>query len=444
MIAMADRRIAGAAGGGESLLSHLSPLREATEAMASNIHLRTVEALSEEFRRLLLRHGTDDLRSSLEEATNAMAILYGLPEKKIEQYGTLMREQPVLDTTKQMVAESAPSPLYLLAFVRAAQLEYQCRITRETLESALAGTHDVSALALPGLMEEGENNHTFLLQNTYRNYLRLPGIEPPIDYNELHERNMYRFTHSKTPNDFVHEVLAYRNGPRSNEKLIEGKEVLTLGPGRGRDEECMLTTGNAASVDMIEGSAYMLTRLEKIRRGLSHDLQDRFHVPSEPLSMLTALKELTTEGRRFDTIYCHSAIHYFDDETLDTLLTDIKACLRPNGHLAIAVKAPGAVLDGNGIPLIRDIETLSSSRGVGFAREMVRHRMWLNFDGQTRMFRDKDVWVELLQKHFAVPRVTEHSVERYETDAQRPQTFYYFICKNVVEEPVGRRRRRKR
>ena len=147
--------------------------------MASNIHLRTVEALSEEFRRLLLRHGTDDLRSSLEEATNAMAILYGLPEKKIEQYGTLMREQPVLDTTKQMVAESAPSPLYLLAFVRAAQLEYQCRITRETLESALAGTHDVSALALPGLMEEGENNHTFLLQNTYRNYLRLPGIEPP-------------------------------------------------------------------------------------------------------------------------------------------------------------------------------------------------------------------------------------------------------------------------
>ena len=428
---------------GNSMLSRIAPLRAVTEGMASNIHLRTVEGLGEEYRRLLLRQGTD-APASLGAATEAMAELYGLPGEKIDQYGTLLREAPVCDATRTMVEEGATSPLYLLAFVRAAEVEHRRRVTRKSMESALSGTHDVSSLALPGVTQEGENNHTFLLQNASKNYLRLPGIEPAIDYNELHERNMYRFTHSKTPNDFVNEVLAYRNGPRSTEKLIEGKDVLTLGPGRGRDEESMLVTGGAASVDMVEGSPYMLAKLEKIRRGLPRDLQEKFHVPSESQSMLAALKGFSAAGRTFDTVYCHSTIHYFDDETLDGLLQDIKFCLRPNGHLAIAVKAPGAVLDGNGIPLLREMETLSSSRGVEFGRELVRHRMWLNFDGQTRMFRDKEVWVELLQKHFAVPRVTEHSVERYETETQRPQTFYYFICKNVPEEAVPKRRRRRR
>lgn len=442
---MTTRKLEGAAGGSDSMLSHVAPVREATERMVSNINLRTVEGLSEEFRRLLLRHSGSDFPTSLELANNSMAVLYGLPFDKIEQYGRLLQKRSVHNSTEQMVAESVTSPLYLLAFVKAAQLEYQRQLTRGTVESALTGTHPhISSLALPGLARGGENNHTFLLANTYRNYLRLPGIEPVIDYNELHERNMYRFTHSKTPNDFVQEILAYRNGPRSTEKLIEGKGVLTLGPGRGRDEESMVTIGGAASVDMIEGSPYMLARLEKIRRGLPHDLQDRFHVPTESLNMLVALKEMSSIGRKFDTVYCHSAIHYFDDETLDELLRDIKSCLKPNGHLAIAVKAPGAVLDGNGIPLIEDIETLSSSRGVGFQRELVRHRMWLNFDGQTRMFRDQSVWVELLRKHFTVPRVTEHSVERYETDTQRAQTFYYFICKNIANESTSRRRRRKR
>jgi SAM-dependent methyltransferase len=440
---MADRRIEEAAGGENSMLARIAPLREATEAMASNIHLRTVEGLSEEFRRLLLRHDGHDFPASLEAAGHDMSTLYGLPSAKLGQYGTLLREKPVLDATKTMVDEGATSALYLSAFVQAALLEHRCRMTRDALAQALAGTHpDVSPLVLPGREQGGENNHTFLLQNTYRNYLRLPGIEPPIDYDELHRRHMYRFTHAKEANDFLQEVLAYRNGPRSTEKLIEGKEVLTLGPGRGRDEEQMLISGNAASVDMLEGSPYMLTKLEKIWRGLSGGLQDRFRIPTEPQNMLAALKALATEGRRFDTIYSHSSIHYFNDVTLEELLCDIKACLKPSGHFAFAVKAPGAVLDGNGIPLIQDIETLSSSRGVAFVEERIRNRMWLNFDGQTRTFRDKAVWVELLRKHFAVPRVTEHRVERYETDTQRAQTFYYFLCKNPEEAPARRRRRK--
>jgi SAM-dependent methyltransferase len=427
------------------MLQRIAPIRHATEVLASNIHLGAVTGLCEEFRRLLLRQDAESFPARLEQARTAMSGLYSLPDAAVERCAGRLRTQPVCDATQEMVEQGASSPLYLLAFVRAAELESQTRLTHRALERALAGVHpDVSQLALPGTVQNGENNHTFLLENIPRNYLRLVGIEPPIPYDHLHERHLYRFTHAKEPHEFVQEVLAYRNGPRGTEKLIEGKAVLTLGPGRGRDEEALLVTGHAASVEMIEGSSSLLPKLEKTKRALSADLQERFHVPNAPQDMLQAVTELAASRTRFDTIYCHSAVHYFDDDALAELLRGVRACLKPNGHFALAVKAPGAVLDGHGIPLIQDIETLSSSRGVAFTQERVRHRMWLNFDGQTRMFRDKTVWLELLQKHFSVPRVTEHSVERYETDAQGPQTFYYFVCKNAREDAPPRRSPRKK
>jgi SAM-dependent methyltransferase len=428
-----------------SMLERIAPIRRTTEVLASNIHLGAVAGLCEEFRRLLLRQDAAPFPARLERARTAMSGLYSLPDATVERCAVRLRAQPVCDATRELVEQGVSTPLYLLAFVRAAELDYRTRVTREALEQALAGVHpDVSQLALPGTVQNGRNNHTFLLENTARNYLRLAGVEPPIPYDRLHERHLYRFTHAKEPHEFVQEVLAYRNGPRGAEKLIEGKAVLTLGPGRGRDEEALVVQGGAAAVDMIEGSASLLPKLEKTKRTLPPDLQGRFHAPAAPQDMLQAVKERAASGKRFDTLYCHSAVHYFDDEALLELLRDVRTCLKPNGHFAFAVKAPGAVLDGHGIPLIRDIETLSSSRGLAFTQERVRHRMWLNFDGQMRMFRDKAVWLELLQTHFSVPRVTEHSVERYETDSQGPQTFYYFICKQAREDAAARRVLRKK
>lgn len=425
-----------------SILRSIAPLRHLTEQNKSNVHLRTVEALSEEFRRLLLRREGIDVGTALEEATEVFSLLYGLHAEHIERHARHLREQTITGATETMIEEGCTSPLYLASFARAARIEMKRRITRRALVWTLDGTHpDVSPLALPGREKNGENNHTFLLHNAYRNFLRLPGIEPSIDYDELHRWHLYRFTHASVPNDFVSEILAYRNGPRGSEAIIKGKSVLTLGPGRGRDEECMLKQGDVASVDMIEGSPFMLQRLEKTRSKLPPQIADRFRVPKEPTNMLTSLQTFAADGRRFDTIYSHSSLHYFDDEMLRELLTAIKECLKPNGHFALAVKAPGAVLDGNGIPLLQDIETLSSSRGEYFSQERVRHRMWLNFDGQVRVFRDKAVWLELLREHFAVPRVTEHSVERYETDTQRAQTFCYFICKRLEESPRKGRKR---
>src|SRR5690606_3410576 len=135
---------------------------------------------------------------------------------------------------------------------------------------------------------------------------------------------------------------------------------------------------------MIEASPYMLARLEKIRQSLPSSLQGRFRVPEEPRHVDAALEQYTADGKRFDTIYSHSSLHYVDDEALRQYLGRIKQCLKPNGYFALAVKAPGAVLDGNGIPLLEEIETLQSSRGVEFTQDRIRHRMWLNFDGQTR------------------------------------------------------------
>ena len=429
-----------------SMLRHLGPLRRSTDSLASNIHLDSVEGLSAEFRRLLQRHGNPDSIEALRAASTAMAANYGLPNEKIDRFGGMLRERPLVEATDEMIAEGATSPLYLLAFARASQLEYEQRMSRDAVADALAGRHPVmSPLCLPGKATEEESNHLFLLQNAHRNYLRLPGILPAIQYDQLHARVLYRFTFSRDRTDFVEEMNAYRNGgPPGKEKLFEKKEILTLGPGRGRDEEYMMVHGGAASVEMIDGSACMLPRLEKVRRGLDQGLQGSFVLPAEPADMLEALRRFAAENRTFDTVYAHSSIHYFDDETLEEVLGLIRVGLTGNGHLVFAVKAPGAVLDGNGIPLIRDIETLSSSRGAEYTQERVRHRMWLNFDGQTRMFRDKSVWSELVGKHFTIPRVTEHSVEHYETEDQRAQTFYYFVCKNTLAEPSAGRRPRSR
>jgi len=232
------------------MLNHIASLRQVTDATPSNIHLEAVAGLSQEFRRLLLRHKGGDEGMSLAAAGREFASLYSVPAEQLERYGKLLREQPICDTTRTMVEDGATSALYLATFARAALIEYECRMVHGALEQALAGAHpDLSPLALAGKTQGGANNHTFLLSNTYRNYLRLPGIEPPIDYDELHRRHLYRFTHAREPNELVQEVLAYRNGPRSTEKLIEGKEVLTLGPGRGRDEEQMIVQGGALSVD---------------------------------------------------------------------------------------------------------------------------------------------------------------------------------------------------
>jgi hypothetical protein len=339
----------------------------------------------------------------------------------IDHYGGLLRSTTLTDATTQMVNQGANSALYMLAFVRASRLEYESRITRHELVRALNGEHPTTApLVLPGKTLNGENNHTFLLRNTYRNYLRLIGVLPSIEYDELHSRGVYRFTNTQEPTNFFHTMNAYRE-KRQDKGLFLNKRVLSLGPGRARDEQAMITQGGASSIEMIEGSPFMLGKMPSIQKELPEHLQSHFHIPLQPMNMLIGVKAYADIGERFDTVYCHSTLHYFDDTVLNGLLRDIQHCLQAKGRLVLAVKAPGAVLDGNGIPILEEQSWDGSSTA---------QRMWLNFDGQMRSFRSKETWMQLLGKYFHIEQVTQYSVEHYETDIQRPQLFYYFVCRN--------------
>lgn len=410
-----------------TLLENVSPIRNILENAGENVLERIVDLSKELNIRVRIMEGRNKFKSVISDARMHSSAT----QETIDTFGEMLHELSIKDATQAILSEDASIEAYVLSFLQAAQIQYQKGMTRDSMDAVLGGTHPVfSPLSMPGREMNGMRNHEFLLRNSYMNYLRLPGIWKPIDYDLLHSRYLYRFTHSKDPSDFVsQEVYSYRTGKKSKENLLENKNILTLGPGRGRDEAFMLQSG-AANVYMIEGSEYMLGRLKKIKDELPRKLQKRFHVPEKTENMLEDLKTLP-EKMKFDTIYSHSSIHYFDDETLQQLLGDIQSCLKPNGHFVFAVKAPGAVLDGNGILMTEEKSTLTSSLGESHDEERLHSRMWMNYDGQLRVFRDKGSWMKLLQQYFAVPRVTEHSVERYETESQRAQTFYYFICSHL-------------
>jgi SAM-dependent methyltransferase len=419
----------------DSMIQHIEPVRKILEQPESKISLHEVEEWAAQFNLRLQTLDAENFGDRLEKAMFEIGRAKNVHSMNVELGGKLLfDEQSVSQATQTMIKHGITSIEYMLSFAFASQLEYELQSTRTAIAKAISGKHpEVSPLSLPGKTDSHrENNHTFLLQNTWLNYLRLPGILRAIDYDELHRRGMYRFRFAKAPTNFALEMMSYRDGSKRNSKIIEGKNILTLGPGRGRDEEHMLVHGNAASVEVVEGSSYMLEKLNKTKNGLPSNKKQRFHIPHKPLSMVTQLEQYARQGVRFDTIYCHSALHYFDDEILDQMLKNMRVCLNPNGHVAIAVKAPGAVLDGKGILVTNDADIMMSAhRGEEFDEERAIQRMWLNYDGQTRVFRDKAIWKKHLEQHFAVPRVTEHDIERYETDEQRPQKFYYFVCKKI-------------
>lgn len=428
--------------GTSSMLDQILPIKEAIQGPSSAVCLDQLYSLVGEIRTLLkdnyLRERSFEQVTStdLQGANGDMMRRHKVDTSSLEQYAGLLLKSPVLDRIREFVRLKVNSALFLAIFIEAARQRGDEVITKGGRRKIREGTHALSKLALPGDLhskEFPESNHMFLLLNEMRNWLRLIGLLPQIDYDELHRRHMYRFTDAEDPSKVSNEVLMYRNGPNNTQRLIYGKKVLTIGSGRGQDERLFAMDendggGGAASVDMIEGSPYMVERLQALQLSLPKALRPKFRVPEAPQDMFVALREMATTGQKFDTIFAHSTLHYFDDATLRILLGLIRDCLEPEGHLTFAVKAPGAPLDGNGISLIKHEEEFGSSSGHLPQHVHVQNRMWLNTDGQTREFRDDRAWKVILEEFFEVKRSTTEVVDDYETLGVS-QDFYYFTCK---------------
>lgn len=335
----------------------------------------------------------------------------GSISKQSQQCANKLLQLPVLNFVEESKNEGISSQLFFDSFI-AAFVQQRNSI----LDALKKGSINVDTLVL--------KNQEWLIKNSYRNILREVGVLPPIDYDELHRSEMYCFTNSDLQTNFAVNIEKYRNGPFHKETLINGKEILTIGAGNGSDERFFSEHG-AKSVETIEGSKFMVDRLQ------TREHKDTFHVPENPVDMLEALLKYKEEGRKFDTIYGHSVTHYFDKPKLKELLRLFLDCLKPEGYLAFAVKAPGAILDGNGIPLIVKED---ERKRHGKVIKDVEIRAFRNFDGQARYFRDEDSWTHILESvtnnegyGLDVRSKTAFYVEDYESKGNKPQRFHYFV-----------------
>ncbi|MDP2691778.1 MAG: class I SAM-dependent methyltransferase [bacterium] len=223
--------------------------------------------------------------------------------------------------------------------------------------------------------------------------LRLGDLLPPITYDQLHRQHRYLFMDREQPNLFVDTgVEPYRNGPDHAESLIEGKDVVVLGSGYGSDDLRFLQL-KAASVTSIDDSPYARERLRERRDQFNPKyLRKRLILPEEPVGMFEFLEQMIRDEKQTDTIYAHSCFHYFDNQTFERLMSLIRQALKPGGHLAFAIKLPGASYDGEGIALIRDEKLAQEERDL----PRIYKRVWLNGDSQIRFFRDLQELIRLI------------------------------------------------
>ncbi len=239
-----------------------------------------------------------------------------------------------------------------------------------------------------------------LVQYKVDSWLVAIGALDGINYDQIHKLSGYNFTHKKQPNLFAQNTSNYVNGdPENPTFLVKDKNILSIGSGNGIDEKFFLENG-AKKVEVIESSRYALSLITKTRDSIQNRLKNKLVIPSSPQDMISSLDDYLQQGIKFDTIYCHSVLHYFDDPTLKHIISLIVQCLNEGGYFSFATKLPGATLDGNGIPLINDVESIK--RRDDSIQNIVHLRGWLNNDTQCRFFRDRDSLINLILVNFSL------------------------------------------
>jgi len=310
--------------------------------------------------------------------------------------------------------------------------------TKKTVEQIISESSlnnlPTKNLALPGT---DNVNWKTLLHNRWKNWGRLliPRGKSVLDlaevpYDELHRDGYYLFTERDEPNHFLTDrVLSYKNGTRENpiSTIVKGKVLAVIGGGAGSDEACLLEN-QARGVISIDSSLFiqdeLLKKFSACQTGNPQDLFDqsktekKFYLETENPDMFQALETMIEKEIRVDTVYAHSAFHYFDDSKLQHLFSLIEKVLSPGGHLVFAIKAFGATLDGEGIFLLDKKQTVVCEGENGrTSRNKSEHRAYFSSDGQTRHFRAMDSLKKILKNAgFEIKEAAEFSVDDYETE----------------------------
>ncbi len=407
------------------LLRNIDHIVDTLDSPKSPISLEEVGRCVSEIRNKF--KSFDEMLKSEEGFQEFMRTVEIAPEART--IGRFLNKNSVVETVRQMVEEKIDNATFCSAFVAASQ-ERKKEISKEER----SGSFSERNRTLKGF-EHLRDDH-------FLNYLRLVGILPPEE-GVWHE---YKLAREKSPTPFANQVIAYRNGPKGNESIISGKNILTFGPGSGRDEAAFVRA-KANRVSMVEKSPIMLSKLRSTRDNLSWRVKKPFVLPENTSDILTALRKMVRNGEQVDTIYSHSTLHYFDDKTFKKIVSLVKKCLKPNGHFAFAIKAPNnTIFDGQGIPIsIEDQELVDEKRSNESSVFRIYKHAWLNADGQIRYFRDARKIIQTVKQKddldrddkkflFSIKSSTDFWLQDYETEGEGDQKFFYFIFKKVKSE----------
>lgn len=348
-------------------------------AEESSINLDEVYAKSES-----IKHSLDESsKKNNNNLIDEIAEHIGITSRSSEFGEHLFQAKSIYDFHKSLKGIKCTPDEYIAAFLNAAKRK------REELRNFLEGTQ-TRPIANP----DNPEFRNLLVLYKVRSWLVAIGILDEVSYDTIYKMSGYNFTHKENPNLFAQHTANYINGtPEEPILLVKNKRILSVGAGNGVDEKYFLKEG-AETVNIIESSPYALKLLSQTRASIDSKLRNQFIIPDSPKDIISMLKGYIERNIKFDTAYCHSVLHYFDDPTLKYIVGLIKECLNENGHLSVALKAPGAILDGNGIPLINDTEIIS--RRHKDDQRITHLRGWLNNDTQSRFFRDREPLIDLI------------------------------------------------
>lgn len=328
-----------------------------------------------------------------------------------------------IDMTLQLVNKiEGITPLHLIAIVCAAS-----RMNCERVLSSKVNRDDI-------YITHNAGNPDLIVKNFILQYLRAFGIVPELPYDTLIQLGAYEFLNSQEPSSFAQILSIFRNGDDGS--IVTNKNILTIGSGpTARDEQFYLSKG-AQSVTIIERSKTALTALRQVRKNRAKD-NTQLILPDEATDMAQALGEFVEQKHQFDSVISISSLHYDDDKQLIINIENITRILTPGGHLAVAIKAPGAMFDGSGILLHQ-----RQKKVPGLEEDAVYHQAWYCLDGQIRHYRKADRLKKIFEnirvidpidgKQYGFDVTMDAKVEEHDYEKKGTvQPFLWFILTKV-------------
>ena len=380
----------------ERILAIRDPLRRAGVDSEVITRMTEIDEVREPIQQLF--HGMrrqPTIKHYLDDSIRAL-IPHGAPTQKAKRMDNaekLRNSQSIAEGTQLLVQNGTMNPAaYVAAYIDAARIG-SSQITNEVLSDVREGRDIVCGLSLPG--RKKRNWLQLRMNMDYLNWFRAVGLAEQVPYGRIHRDGYYLHTSATQATPFAKHLGQI--GAQMGVDLLRKRRVLTIGASGGADEGEMVLSGGVESVEMIEGSDYMVDALRRRKELLPGKARDRFIPPETGMDMFVALRERLEEiqqGRKkkVGLAYAHSALHYFDDVELLRLLGMIRECMEDDGHFAFAIKSVDGIFAHEGIPIIHDEDELSLTTlpaDQGNSGRMVRGDMTLNPDGQTRDFRSQ-------------------------------------------------------